>query len=207
MATDMLLAVFEDFNDRRDEPVPPAEDEQPAFDEIGVARETAWTEGYMTGRQDRGPAGADPLLTAKLLTSVHDLNDRTDEAVEAAALAVADLLVNTVIAVTSDDWSARLLDRVRLVAARIKPALTVEPAFELRDADGTVRRFDDISALSRALEAGGSGEDVTIRWRHGEARISRTAVLEDLREAIVPLSAGLLNEPGPLNEPVGRNPT
>jgi hypothetical protein len=158
----------------------------------------------MTGRQDAGGghgrsrgAGTDdrdPSLTARLVTSLHELDLHTSEAVDAAALAVADLLVNTVIAITSDTWSARLLDRVRAVADRIKPALTVAPAFVLRDADGTVQDFNDISDLSRALEAGGTGEDVTIRWHRGEATISRMALLEDLQEAIIPLSAGQTSE-------------
>ena len=119
---------------------------------------------------------------------------RPREAVDAASLAVADLLVNAVIAVTSDDWSARLLDRVRAVADRIKPALTVAPEFVLRDDSGTARCFDDISDLSQALEAGNTGEAVTIRWHRGEATISRTAMLEDLRDAIIPLSADPPND-------------
>ena len=101
---------------------------------------------------------------------------------------VADLLVNTVIAVTSDDWSAKLMDRVRLVAERIKPALTVAPEFILRDDRGAIQHFGNISDLSRALEDGTAGEDVTIRWQRGEATISRSALLEDLREAIIPLA-------------------
>jgi len=129
-------------------------------------------------------------MTARLLTSVHDLSGSTSEAVDTAALIVADLLVNTVIAVTSDGWSARLLDRVRMVADRLKPALTVAPEFLLRDESGTVRHFNDITDLSRALDAGATGEDVTIRWQRGEATISRMALLEDLRDAIIPLSAG-----------------
>jgi len=44
------------------------------------------------------------------------------------------------------------------------------------------------------LDDGIVGEDVTIRWQRGEAIISRTNLLEDLREAVMPLSAGLVNE-------------
>ena len=64
----------------------------------------------------------------------------------------------------------------------------------LRDDGGTERRFADIDSLSRELDEGVVGEDVTIRWHRGEAMISREALLEDLREAVIPLSAGLVNE-------------
>jgi hypothetical protein len=72
--------------------------------------------------------------------------------------------------------------------------LTVEPEFLLRDDSGIERRFGDVASLSRALDDGVVGEDVTIKWQRGEATISRTALLEDLREAVLPLSAGLVNE-------------
>jgi hypothetical protein len=194
MTTDALFAVFADFNDPRDEPSAPPPDAVPMpFGDIGEIREAAWTEGYLTGRQEAGAYDNDQTLTAKLLTSVDDLGGGTVAAVDAAALAVADLLVNTVIAMTSDGWSAGLLDRVRTLAERIKPALTVAPEFIMRDGHGTEQRFDDISGLSRALEIGGGAEDVTIRWQRGEATISRTALLEDLREAIIPLTAGETN--------------
>jgi hypothetical protein len=94
----------------------------------------------------------------------------------------------------SDDWPVKLLDRVRMIADRIKPALIVEPEFVLRDDGGTERRFGDISTLSRALDEGIVGQDVTIRWQRGEATISRESLLEDLREAVIPLSASLVNE-------------
>jgi hypothetical protein len=201
MTTDTVFAVFADFNDRRDEPAPPPpEDESVSSDEVGSIRDAAWTEGYLTGRQECGSRGGDRPLTATLLTSVHELDATTSEAVGDAALAVADLLVNTVIAATSDNWSARLLERVRTVAERVKPALTVAPQFVLRDEHGTEQQFGDISDLSRALEAGG-GEDVTIRWHRGEARLSRMALLEDLRDAILPLSAGRADQQN------ARNPT
>jgi hypothetical protein len=191
-----MYAVFEDFNDKQEDAAPPApEDDPPVFGDIGEIREQAWTEGYLTGRQASGgaPAGDWPQ-TAKLLTSVHDLARTTQRAIEDASLDVADLLVRTVIAATADHWPERLLDRVRLVADRIKPALTVAPEFELRDGQGSVQRFTDLADLSRALEAGASGETVTIRWQRGEATIDRMAYLEDLRDAIIPLSAGRINQ-------------
>jgi hypothetical protein len=190
MTTDMVFAVFEDFNDRREEPeAPPPEDVLVPSDAIGEIREAAWTEGYLRGRQECGSCSGEQPLTATLLTSVHELDATTSEAVGDAALAVADLLVNTVITATSDNWSARLLERVRMVADRVKPALTVAPQFVLRDEQGTEQHFGNISDLSRVLEDGG-GEDVTIRWHRGEATVSRMALLEDLRDALIPLSAG-----------------
>ena len=195
MTTGSAFAVFADFNDLRDEPAPPLAEEEPApFDALGPIREAAWTDGYLTGRQDAGEPGTGGKLAAKLLTSLYDLDAKTEGAVDTASLVVADLLVNTVIAVASDEWAANLLGRVRMIAERIKPALTVAPEFVLRDDTGTERRFGDIASLSRALEDGIVGEDVTIRWQRGEATISRTALLEDLRAAVVPLSAGLGNE-------------
>jgi hypothetical protein len=194
--TNAMFAVFADFNDPRDEPppLPPMEEPPPAFDEIGQIREEAWTDGYLTGRQEPAGETTDNRLTAKLVTSLHELDATTASAVDAASLAVADLLVNTVIAVASEDWPRKLLSRVRVLADRIKPALTVEPEFLLRDDSGTERRFGDIASLARALDDGVVGEDVTIKWQRGQATISRTALLEDLREAVIPLSAGLVNE-------------
>jgi hypothetical protein len=191
MTTDMAFAVFEDFNEPRDDdPAPVVEDVPALVDESGGIREEAWTDGYLTGRQDRDAQTGDQNLTAKLLTSMHELDSTASRAVDDASLVVADLLINTVIAVTSEEWSARLIDRVKTIAGLIKPALTVAPEFVLRDDHGTTQSFGDISALSRALEAGDSGNDVTIRWHRGEATISRTALLEDLRAAVIPLSAG-----------------
>jgi hypothetical protein len=200
MTSGAMFAVFADFNDHMDEPAPPpVEEAPPAFDEIGQIREEAWTGGYMTGRQELAGETGETHLTLKLVTALYELDARTTEAVDAASLVVADLLVNTVIAVASDDWPAKLLTRVRMIADRIKPALTVEPEFVLRDDGGIERRFGDISSLSRALDEGIVGEDVSIRWQRGEATISRKALLEDLREAVIPLSAGLVNEPSVRN--------
>jgi hypothetical protein len=195
MTTDALFAVFANFNDQIDEPpAAPVEEAPSAFDETGKIRREAWTEGYLAGRQEPGHEAGDGRLTAKLLTSLDNLTARTAHEVDAASLAVADLLISTVISVVSDDWPAKLLGRVRMIADRIKPALTVAPEFVLTDDGGTERRFADIDSLSRALDEGVVGEDVTIRWQRGEATISRAALLEDLREAVIPLSAGLVNE-------------
>jgi hypothetical protein len=191
MTTDTMFAVFADFNDREHEPPPAVEEAPPAVDELGQIRAEAWTDGYMTGRQEPADQSRESCLAAKLVASLHDMDAKAADAVDAASLAVADLLVNTVIAVASDDWPAKLLSRVRMVADRIKPALAVEPEFVLRDDGGSERRFADIDSLSRALDDGLVGEDVTIRWQRGEATISRTALLEDLRAAVIPLSAGL----------------
>ena len=191
MTSDTLFAGFEDFNEHRDEPPPPPADEGSIpLGEVCEIRATAWTEGYLSARQQAGDINGDQRLTARLLTSLHDLSETTAEAVDAASLVVADLLVNTFISVTAETWSAKLPDRVRRVADRIKPALTVAPDFVLRDEQGTEQHFADISDLSRALETGTDAGDVTIRWQNGEATISRAAYLEELREAIIPLTAG-----------------
>lgn len=191
MATETIFAVFADFNERLMDLAPPLIEAVPIPE--GDGHQEAWTDGYLAGRQGRGAPGDDPNLNARLITSVSELDEKAAEAIEAASLAVADLLVKTVIAVTADGWSAGLMDRVRLVAGRIEPALTVAPEFILRDDHGSLRRFDSISSLSRVLEDGGAYADVSIRWHRGEATISRSALLADLRQAIVPLSAGLVN--------------
>lgn len=208
MTTEMFYAVFENFNDKRDEPPsPPAEEASVPIGEIGEIRSAAWTEGYLSGCQHSAGEAGSQTLTAKLLTSVHDLGSSTAEAVDAASLAVADLLVNTMISVTSETWSAGLLDRVRQVAERIKPALTVTPDFVLRDGAGTEQHFGNISDLSRALDTGSDGDDVTIRWHRGEARISRMAYLDELRNAIIPLTAGIPPAAGHTDQPGARNQT
>jgi hypothetical protein len=192
MTTSAMLAIFEDFNDKGDEPLPAVAEELSGPEgQLGQIREEAWTDGYVTGRRDSSALGGDQVLAASLLTSVHELDLRASDVVDAAALQLADLLVSTVIAVTSEEWSARLLDRVRIVAQQIKPALTVAPEFVLHATDGSEHRFGDIAELSRALDEGDTNQDVSIRWQRGEATISHKALLEDLRDAIIPLSAGL----------------
>jgi hypothetical protein len=187
------LGIFADFNDSWDtsRPAPAA---PPAVDPTPGIRLEAWTEGYLAARGE--PQGADPTAAtmASLLTSLHDIGAETATAIEAASLAVAGLVVNTVIAFADAEWSATLPNRVRALADRIKPALTVAPEFVLRDTEGVERRFADIAALTRALDDGISGEDVTIKWQSGEAAISRSVLLEDLRDAVLPLSGGLVNE-------------
>ena len=195
MTAGMTLTIFEDFNDLRDEPIPPpAEDLPPADETLVRIREEAWIDGYMTARRGEPGQFHDRTLTARLLTSVHELDAKITGAVEAAALTVADLLINTVIAATSDEWQARLLDRVRTVVDQIRPALTIAPEFVLHEAGGAMRHFADISELSRALDDADVNQDVSIRWQRGEATISCKAILGDLREAMIPLSAGLNNE-------------
>jgi hypothetical protein len=194
MTTNLLFAVFEDFNEHKEEPPPPIEVLAPGSDEIDLIRGEAWTDGYLTGRQEPGQTSGAANWSAKLLSSLDELDVKAADAVTSASLAVADLLVNAIIAGVSDDWSAGLSSRVRMIAERIKPALTVAPEFILWDDGGTERRFGNISSLSRALDDGIVGESVTIKWQRGEATISREALLEDLREAVVPLSAGLADE-------------
>ncbi|HBK07528.1 MAG TPA: hypothetical protein DDZ81_17030 [Acetobacteraceae bacterium] len=187
--------IFADFNDPGDAPTPPPEPEAPPpADPTASIREEAWTEGYLIARRE--PPDEDPTaaLMARLLTSLHDLGTESAATIETASLAVAGLVVNTVIAVASDEWSATLPGRVRALAERIKPALTVAPEFLLRDTAGIERPFADIAALTRALEDGISGEDVTIKWQRGEATISRSALLADLRDAVLPVSASLVTE-------------
>ena len=192
MTTATFFSVFEDFNDQDIAVLAGPEQADPApAAGVGDLREKAWTDGYMTGRQERVSQDSDPPLAAKMLTLLHELEGKTSEAVDEAALAVADLMVSTVITLTSASWSATLMDRVRTVADRIKPALTVAPEFILRDDRNAMHHFAGISDLSRALEDT-TGEDVTIRWQRGEATISRKTLLEDLQEAMIPLSAGLV---------------
>jgi hypothetical protein len=159
MTTDEMFAVFANFNDQADKPFPaPVEEAPPVVDETVQIRQEAWTEGYLAGRQELGTETVDGKLTAKLLTALDDLTVKTTDAVDAASLAVADLLINTVISVVSDDWPAKLLGRVRMIADRVKPALTVAPEFVLRDDGGTERRFADIDSLARALDDGVVGD-------------------------------------------------
>jgi hypothetical protein len=194
MASDSTRAVFADFNDHLCEPPTPlVEEKPPAFDDIGHVREEAWTDGYLTGRKEPGSDAGDGKLIAKLLASLDALDVKTAEAVDAASLAVADLLITTVVTIACDDWNAQLRRRVRMIAEHIKPVLAVAPEFVLLDDGGTERRFDDIFGLSRALDSGIAGEDITIRWKRGEATISRQALLRDLREAAIPLSPNSAN--------------
>ena len=60
MTTDTMFAVFANFNDPGDEPaVLVADDVLDPPDNTGEIREQAWTDGYMTGRQDTGSHDSD----------------------------------------------------------------------------------------------------------------------------------------------------
>ena len=193
-----MFAVFEDFNEFKEKPVePPAEDIS-----VPSTEQTAetWMDGYLTGYQLGRTASNDQPLSAKLLTSMHDLGADVSRVADAASVAIADLLMNTVIAISTDDWSRRLPDRVRLIADRVRPAVTARTEFLVQDDLGTTRRFEDIAELSRALETGSVSNDVVIQWQGGEALISQTALLKELREVIVPLSAGWIAAENPQDQ-------
>jgi hypothetical protein len=195
MATDTVLSIFADFNEPKEAPEPGPVEDDPAVPEEPVPyREEAWIDGYLTGQRALAAGRGDRTLAASLLSSLHAMEAKATEAVDTAALTLADLLIKTVIAAASEEWPAKLLGKVRMVADRVRPALAAAPEFILRDDGGTERCFASISDLSQALDDGIIGEDVTIRWQRGEATVSRTALLEDLREAVIPLSAGLVNE-------------
>lgn len=197
MATDTMCSVFTDFNELKDAPRPPlqaVEDAPIPFGEIGTIPEDAWTDGYLTGRHECGIRGGHQELAAKLLTAIYELDEKVSEAADAASLSVADLLVDTVLAVASDNWSATLLDRVRVVAKKARPALIVAPKFALRDDRGMEHCFGDLSELRQALEAGSIGEELSVHWQRGEATISRMALSKDLREAIIPILEDRISE-------------
>ena len=196
MTTDMIFAVFEDFNERWEESanpivaleVPPLEN----------SHEEAWTAGFLAGRREYGPDSDVRSQTAKLVTSVFAMHEQIAASVDAAALAVADLLV---VAVAADDWPVRLVDRLRGISDRIKPALTGAPEYLLSDDGGVEHRFADAFGIEQALSSGDSCESISIRWQRGEATISRSALVEDLRRAIVPLSSGPSNQQHARNLP------
>ena len=197
MASKTIIAVFEDFNDRHEAPSVPLS--EPEICESAPGRDESWTDGYLAGRRGRDPDSDRPDMAATLLTSVFALDEKASAAVAAASLLVAELLVTTIIAavadaVVADEWPVQLIDRVRAVADRIKPALIVAPEFIVRNEHGDPRCFSDISKLSRALEGSKDSDHVSIQWQRGEAIISRSDLLEDLRQAIVPLSSGLSKE-------------
>jgi hypothetical protein len=199
MINDAALAVFADFNDKRDEP-PPVADVPPVGD-LDEIRDQAWTDGYLAGSHERELPPHDPIIAARLLTAVHELQATLTQTVDEAAIAVAHLLVDAVIAITGETWPARLADRVRAIADKIKPAMDVAPEFVLRDDDGATRCFGDITDLSRALETAHTAESVTVRWHRGEATISRTELLQDLCDAFVPLSVPQPDAPATRNAP------
>ena len=191
--------LFADFNDIPEvdwdtRPPPPASEPSPPTDTTADIRQQAWTEGYLTGRRE--PAGEDPSAAAiaRLLSSLHTLRTESSAMVETASIAIASLVVNAVIAIADEAWSASLPARVQTLMDRIRPALAVAPEFVLREASGVERRFADIGALTLALDGGIDCEGVTIQWQHGRASIGRDLLLEDLREAVRPLSTVLENE-------------
>lgn len=190
------VMIFADFNEPGAMPPPPTcePESRPSIDPMASLMQEAWTEGYLAGRQE--PVAEDPVahMLARLMTSLHNIGVETDVATETASVAVAGLVVDAVIAVAADEWSATLPGRIRALAERIKPALTVSPEFLLLDTAGTERRFADIATLVQTLSDGVTGQDVTIKWQRGQATTSRSALLEDLRDAVRPLSAGLVNE-------------
>jgi flagellar biosynthesis/type III secretory pathway protein FliH len=194
----MIAAMlFADFNDipeaDRDTPPPPPVQEPPA-DPTADIRQQAWTEGYLTAR--RAHIVEDPAAAsmARLLSSLDTLRTESAAMAKTASRAIASLILDTAIAVADEAWSASLPGRVQALMDRVRPALTVAPEFVLREASGVERRFADIGALTLALDGGIGCEDVTIQWQQGRASIGRDVLLEDLREAVRPLSIGLVNE-------------
>ncbi len=194
MIATMLFADFNDIPEADQGTPPPPPVLQPPADPAADIRQQAWTEGYLTAR--RAPAGEDPAAVsmARLVSSLDTLRAESAAMAETASLTIASLILDTAIAVADEAWSASLPARVRALIDRIRPALTVAPEFVLREASGVERRFGDIGALTRALDGAIGCEDVTIQWPHGRASIGRDLLLEDLREAVRPLSASLVNE-------------
>ena len=197
MTAVLLFADFNDIPERAGEtaaPAPEATTElDPPADPTADIRRQAWTEGYLTAR---GTPVEDPARAsmARLLSSLDTLRGEAAAMTKATSRGIAALILDAAIAIADDAWSASLPARIRVLMDRIGPALTVEPEFVLREAGGTERRFADIGALTLALDGGIGCEDVTVQWPHGSACIGRDLLLEDLRDAIRPLSAGLVNE-------------
>jgi hypothetical protein len=189
VTTDMKLTVFEDFNEPRNEPVNlnVADDPHPSEDTHGEA----WTAGFLAGRQERGSDNGERTLTAQLVTSVFAMHKQASTSISAAAIEVANLFI---VAVAADNWPVQLGNRLHMVAERIKPALTGTPEYLLWDNRGIEHRFAETSEIIEALSADNNCERVSIRWKRGEATISRSALVEDIRRAIVPLSSGRSNQ-------------
>ena len=55
-------------------------------EEIGLIREEAWTDGYLTGRQALSNDQGGQTVAAKLLTSLHDLEATAAQATDMASL-------------------------------------------------------------------------------------------------------------------------
>ena len=192
MQAGMLFAVFEDFNDGRDKAGPPAIEEKPAAPPENVSE--SWTEGYLAGYRAGSAANSEQELTAKLLASVYELSLNVSEASEAAALAVADMLINTIVAITSVNWSSCLPDRIRIVSNQIRPAMTLKSEIIIDDSLGDKHRLKDVSELSQILNSELICSDAVIQWQHGEAIISQATLLKDLGEILAPLSAEWIAE-------------
>ena len=196
MTAVLLFADFNDIQESAREAATPAAETTPDPHAAPAAdiRRQAWTEGYLTAR--RAACAEDPTgaSMARLLSSLDRLRGEAAAMAESASLGIATLILDAAIAIADDDWSASLPARVRVLMDRIGPALTVAPEFVLRETGGAERRFADIGSLILALDGAIGCEDVTMRWPHGSASIGRDLLLEDLRDAVRPLSAGLVNE-------------
>ncbi len=189
MATEIILTPFENFNDHKQCTVDVIAETEIHCREKDEAN--SWTEGYLFGYRNNDTAIAARNMAASLVTLVSAMNERTPAEVEAASLAVADFLL---LAITSEDWPLRMPGRVKLVAEQLKPALGGTPEYILREEAGILHRFDSLSDLLFAVESGVSSDDVSIRWRRGEATISRSRFLADLRQAISPLQISRTTE-------------
>jgi len=182
MPTEIILAPFEDFNDHETEAVDivmATEIRCPKKDEID-----SWTEGYLIGRENKNAVINTRNLGATLVTLVSEMNERTPTEIEAASLAVAHFLL---LAIASEDWPLQTLGRVKLIAEQIKPLLDGTSEYILREQTGILHRFDSLSDLFFAVESGVTSDEVSIRWRRGEAIINRSRFLKDLRQAIIPV--------------------
>ena len=198
MTAVLLFADFNDIRERAGEtaaPAPEATPEaDPPADPVADIRRQAWTEGYLIARAGTSVEEPTRGSMARLLSSLDTLRGEAAAMTKATSRGIAALILDAAIAIADDAWSASLPARIRVLMDRIGPALTVAPEFVLREAGGTERRFADIGALTLALDGGIGCEDVTVQWPHGSASIGRDLLLQDLRDAIRPLSAGLVNE-------------
>jgi flagellar assembly protein FliH len=168
-----------------DPPEPPDEPETiaPSFTQeaLETAREAAYAEGYSRGlsqaAQDRAEIGGQ--LLAGIAQRLADAEAAAREAAEASALAVAELLINTLAALFPTLCARHGAGEVAALARTVLPALDREPRISLRvsphvlpELEAELARLDPelrarIAVIATDAVAPG---DIRIAWQDGGAR-------------------------------------
>jgi flagellar assembly protein FliH len=195
-------ALFaEDFDLPAAEPGPAAIEPVFSSGDLAAAREEGWRDGHAAGLREAAmtDAAASREAIAQIAAQLRADAEAGMALAEQEAVAVAQLLLDT-LAATFPALTERYGDaEVRAIVRTVLPALTREPAITVRaHPETTVAIAQEIEALDPELQAhvqtvaseDMAPGDVRIAWRNGSAVRDAAALWQQVAEVLAP--AGLL---------------